>query len=123
MKVSERKEGMLLGPNEKHHPNKNESKELRRLMQKSGETEDQVRAKKENRIKLSTAQKPKESNDESINKRYKFLVKRAKHRIAKYLNVNVWDEQVEIEMKESNSFRGSKYDSCWYEAGGNYRYR
>lgn len=53
--VSSRKCGKPLGPDAPHYPNKSERRELTRLMQASGMTEDEVRVVKENRQRLASA--------------------------------------------------------------------
>jgi hypothetical protein len=55
--VSGRKYGKPMGPNAPHIPNGAERKELARIMQRSGLTEEEVRLNKVHRIALAKARK------------------------------------------------------------------
>ena len=90
------KKGAVLGQDGKHYPNKTESAELRRLMKKSGETKEQVLAKKENRRLLAAAQKaPAKSPDKAARSRKKIMD--ARKEIAKNMGLPVYDTAVEKE--------------------------
>jgi hypothetical protein len=99
--ISGRKRGHLLGVGAPHIPNKEEAKELRRLMQKSGETEEQVRGKIENRRLLAKAAKsPMQSNGA---KRWKFLLKRRQKIVAQRLGLPGWHPDVQRELIQLNA--------------------
>lgn len=95
--ISGRKRGHLLGHGAPHIPNKEEAKELRRLMQKSGETEEQVRSKIENRRLLAKAAK---SPMQSVGNRYEYERKRMQTRIAKSKGLPGWHPEVQKELRE-----------------------
>ncbi|RPI80668.1 MAG: hypothetical protein EHM34_09730, partial [Nitrosopumilales archaeon] len=54
---TERKSKLIANDSTKHYPNKNEAKELRKIMASTGLTEEQVRAIPAHRKALSIAQK------------------------------------------------------------------
>ncbi len=92
--VSSRKIGKPLGPNAPHYPNKSERVLLTQMMQKSGLTEEQVRAIKSNRVKLAQAQKAPEYGTRpwrGPNSRANFELKRRKRQEANRLGVQVWE--------------------------------
>lgn len=90
--VSDRKAGCPMGLGEPHIPNKEESKELRRLMQKSGETEAQVRSKIENRRLLAKA--AKSPSQPSKGGRYRIMFIREQRRFAAIMKLPVYDPLV-----------------------------
>lgn len=96
--VSERKIGKPLGRGFPHLPNKQEGKELRRLMQKSGETEEQVRSKVENRRLLAAARKSPTVSTGA--KRWKYEVKRRQTLIARRLGLPGWHPTVQAELAQ-----------------------
>jgi hypothetical protein len=91
--VSSRKIGKPLGPNAPHYPNKSERVLLTQMMQKSGMTEEQVRAIKSNRVKLAQARKAPTLGRPWLgpDSRANFELKRAKRKRAKSLGVQVWE--------------------------------
>jgi len=89
--VSDRKVGKPLGPNAPHYPNKAERVLLTQMMQKSGMTEEQIRAVKENRIALANASKSTTSPRGDEDFRYKLRVKRSRRATAKRLACEVWE--------------------------------
>lgn len=95
--VSKRKYGKPMGPGNPHYPNKNERKLLTAMMQKSGHTEEQVRADINNRRKLAEAAKEPMKPIPGHN-RYAVLVRRAKRNIAARLGIPVWDKRVSEEL-------------------------
>lgn len=86
-----RKAGHLLGRGAPHIPNKQEAKELRRLMQKSGESEEQVRGKVENRRKLAQAAK----SPQVAGNRQRIVFIRLRRRIAASMSLPAYDPQVQ----------------------------
>lgn len=98
---STRKFGKPLGPNAPHYPNKAERKLLTRMMQKSGQTEEEVRKSKSNRQKLAAAAKSMQGSSSTKNSRQAFELKRRKRNIAFYLGVPVWDKQVEERLNDT----------------------
>ena len=95
--TSARKAGHPLGHGAPHIPNKQEAKELRRLMKKSGQTEEQVRSKIENRRLLAKAAK---SPMQSHGTRYEYLRKQMQKSIAKYKGLPGWHPEVQKELSE-----------------------
>lgn len=94
---SSRKVGRALGPDAPHYPNKAERRELARICQKSGMTEEEVRERKEYRQALSAAQKTpmKPSGHRQAIER-----KRALRTIAKSLGLPTWHPDVLQTYKE-----------------------
>ena len=96
--ISARKVGHPLGYGAPHIPNKQEAKELRRLMKKSGQTEEQVRSNIVNRRKLADARK---SPTQSSGHRYEYEMKQQQKRIARYLGLPGYHPDVQKELKET----------------------
>lgn len=96
---SAHKQGKPMGSTAPHLPNKAERKELARIAQKSGMTEEQIRKNKVHRVALSAAQKSMQQGKGELH-RQTVLVKRARRRIAEYRNLSVWDPVVEAAVKE-----------------------
>ena len=96
--VSSRKVGRPLGENAPHIPNKAERKALTRMMQKSGQTEEEVRESLSNRRALAAARK-QPTMDGKVD-RYALAVKRSKREMAKRLGCEVWQiDQVTRDMQ------------------------
>lgn len=87
---SSRKSGKPLGLGAPHYPNKAERKLLTQMMQKSGQTEEQVRASKSNRQKLAAASKSM-SRSQSVHNRRAYEAKVARRNEAARLGVQVWE--------------------------------
>lgn len=87
--TSSRKAGKPLGPDAPHYPNKAERKLLTQMMQKSGQTEDEVRASKSNRQKLAAASKSM-MQTKGYNRRYEYEIKIRRRNEAARLGVEVW---------------------------------
>lgn len=85
--VSGRKVGLPLGPNAPHHPNKSEGKALRRLMAKSGDTEEEVRSSKRHRQELAKARKALTLPNPD---RRAYELKIARRQKAARLGIEVW---------------------------------
>jgi hypothetical protein len=96
--VSARKIGHPLGHGAPHIPNKQEAKELRRLMKKSGQTEEQVRADIVNRRRLAEARKSPTQGNRSH--RYNYELKRQQKWIAKTKSLPGYHPDVQKELKE-----------------------
>lgn len=96
--VSSRKCGKPLGPGAPHYPNTAERVLLTQMMQRSGKTEEQVRADKGNRQKLAAAQKSMgaPSTWQQKEARRKLESKRQRRRAASRVGVEVW------QLKEKN---------------------
>jgi hypothetical protein len=75
----------------KHIPNKEEAKELRRLMQLSGESEEEVRKKKSNRIKLAKASKRFGTGGNA----FRLAFRKIRNEVALELGININDPRVE----------------------------
>jgi hypothetical protein len=74
--VSGRKAGKIAHDPTKHYPNKDEAKVLRQLKVKTGLSEEEIRANKDYRKMLSTAQKKGEkAKRDSETKKYQWLIK------------------------------------------------
>lgn len=86
-----RKFGHPLGAGAPHIPNKQEAKELRRLMQKSGESEEQVRSNLANRRKLAKAAK----SSQASGNRHRIVVMRLRRRIAASMGLPAYAPQVQ----------------------------
>lgn len=97
--VSARKKNKPKGSGSPHIPNKQEAKELRRLMQKSGESAEAVRSKLTNRRRLADAQKSatKRTNGGT---REEVLYKRLRRQAAHILDVPVWHKSVDAKVEE-----------------------
>jgi hypothetical protein len=91
---SKRKVGKPMGPDAPHYPNKAERKELARICQASGLTEDEIRQNKDHRISLAKSQNSMHNRIGNRSERFELLLKREKREIAKRLNVPVWHEDV-----------------------------
>lgn len=89
--VSSRKCGKPLGAGERHIPNNSERRELARLMQASGMSEDEVRAVKENRQLLAKARK--EPTKPGVTDRRQLRIKRRARSIAKLEGIPIWEAQ------------------------------
>ena len=92
--VSSRKIGKPMGPDAPHYPNKAERVLLTQMMQKSGQTEKQVRADKSNRQKLAAAAKSM-SRAKDRGHRREILLKRLKQSIAASLGVPAYHPDVQ----------------------------
>lgn len=89
--VSSRKCGKPLGPDAPHYPNKAERRELARIMQESGLTEDEVRANKDHRRRLAKAAKsPMQQGDTD---RRQLRIKRHARTLAKAKGIPIWEAQ------------------------------
>ena len=89
MRCSARKRNKPLGPDAPHYPNKEESKELRRLMQLSGDSEEVVRSNPHNRRLLAEASvKSHQLSDSNIS------IKRARRSIGSALGLPPYDKVV-----------------------------
>lgn len=73
-----------------HIPNKEEAKELRRLMQLSGESEVEVRKKKSNRVKLAKASKQFGNGRNA----FRLAFRKLRNEVALELGVNINDPRV-----------------------------
>ena len=100
-----RKKGKPLGPDAKHIPNKAESKELRKLMKKTGKSEEEIRSDPELRKQLSNASK--EPNKTNMD-RNRLLLNRRKRKIAQLMGLPIYSPIVEQEAKNPNNI--SLYD-------------
>jgi hypothetical protein len=91
--VSSRKIGKPMGHNAPHYPNKAERVLLTQMMQKSGQTEEQVRSEKSNRIKLAAARKSMSQPKSwvGILRRLKLIKNRRRRVQAAQLGVQVWE--------------------------------
>ncbi len=105
--MSRRKAGKPLGPGAPHLPNKQEAKELRRLMQKSGESAEAVRTKLANRRKLAEAQKSAQKRANG-GTREQVLNKRLRRNIAATLGVQSWDKAVDAEIKRRKESKNGR---------------
>jgi hypothetical protein len=103
--VSSRKVRRPLGPNAPHIPNKQEARELRRLMAKSGNSAEEVKADKGNRRKLAAAQKSPMQGD--WQKRREYLVKMVKRSIARQMGLPATHPDVEAAYR--NGAQGNAY--------------
>lgn len=86
-----RKAGHPLGADAPHIPNKQEAKELRRLMQKSGESEEQVRSNLVNRRKLAKAAK----SSQASGNRHRIVLIRLRRSIAASMGLPAYAPQVQ----------------------------
>lgn len=86
--ASSRKTGKPLGPDAPHYPNKSERKRLTQLMQKSGQTEEEVRESLSNRRELAKARK---SASFGKGDRRAYELKIARRNEAERLGVQVWE--------------------------------
>ena len=91
--VSSRKSGRKLGPDAPHYPNKAERRELARIMQESGLTEEQVRANKDHRRRLAAA--AKSPMKQGGTDRRELRQKRLARSIAKSKGIPIWEAQKE----------------------------
>lgn len=89
MHVTGRKVGKPLGSDNPHYPNKAERKLLTQMMQKSGQTEEQVRESKSNRRKLAAASNSM-SKSQSGHSRREYEMKIDRRNRAARLGVQVW---------------------------------
>lgn len=119
---SARKAGKPMGPGAPHYPNSAERVLLTQMMQKSGQTEEQVRAEKSNRQKLAKAAKSMDQG-KGRQHRYNILLKRAKRGIAAALGVPPYHPDVETYLDKPDRFVGSmgiftRRRMLWLHAGG-----
>lgn len=98
---SARKVGLPMGPSAPHYPNKAERKKLAQICQKSGLTEDEVRAIKKHRVELALARSSMSKGNGHQN-RLRYEIKIQRRLIAYRLNVQVWDPLVTVEMNKTN---------------------
>jgi hypothetical protein len=103
---SARKYGKPMGAGAPHYPNTAERVLLTQMMQKSGQTEEQVRADKSNRQKLAEASKSMHMG-KGRQHRYNILLKRAKRGIAAALGVPPYHPDVEKYLDKPDRFVGS----------------
>lgn len=90
--IGGRKVGKPLGPDAPHYPNKAERVLLTQMMQKSGQTEEQIRAIKSNRRKLAVAaQSMMKSQNPQARREYEVKMRRRKE--AAWLGLEVWELQ------------------------------
>lgn len=104
--TSARKAGKPMGHGAPHYPNSAERVLLTQMMQKSGKTEEEVRADKGNRQKLAAAAKSM-AQGKGKKHRYQILLKRAKRSIAAALGVPAYHPDVEKYLDTPDVFIGS----------------
>lgn len=91
--MSGRKYGKPMGPGAPHYPNTAERVLLTQMMQRSGQTEEQVRNDKSNRQKLAGARKSMCKPGPSLTRkgsRQEFEAKRRLRQAAAWAGVEVW---------------------------------
>ena len=91
LQVSSRKVNLPLGHDHPHYPNKSESAMLRKLMQDSKCSEEEVRARKGNRQKLAMAAKEPEQQGNTDRRQLK--IKRRARSLAKAECIPIWEAQ------------------------------
>jgi len=112
--LSKRKLGKILavGSTEAGHiPNKAERRLLTQMMQKSGQTEEQVRASKSNRQKLAAA--AKSMSAPIPGKRRAYELKQEKRRIAYELGLQPYDDMVRKIAEKIVALGDYSYHSKW----------
>lgn len=87
-----------MGLNAPHYPNKAERRELARIMQKSGMTEDEVRQNVVHRRALAAAAKQPEQEGQINMPRVELFIRRQRRALAHHLKVPVFDPAVDVEL-------------------------
>lgn len=95
---SARKVGKPMGYGAPHIPNKAERKLLTRMMQKSGQTEEEVRESKSNRQKLAIAAKSMSKPKHGVS----IQLKRLRRRIMLATNLPHYDKRIDAIVKAYN---------------------
>jgi hypothetical protein len=102
--VSGRKCGKPLGPDAPHYPNKAERRELAKIMQESGLTEEEVRKNKDHRRRL--AQAAKSPTQQGSTDRRQLRLKRHARVLAKNKGIPIWEAQklAGLELQQRRSY-------------------
>ena len=93
-----RKYSKPMGPDNPHLPNKAERKELARIMQASGLTEEEVREDLTHRRSLAKAAKSMSPVGDNVH-RARLRLKQSAKRLAHIENIPIWEAQQKVGLK------------------------